>query len=427
MNGRSANRFLLALAVTALALIAPAAASAASQTFSAVADTYVASNHANTNYGSATRMYAKYSSPTEHMFVKFDVSLPSGATVTGATLKLYSGSGTTPSGVYVDGVADNTWTESAITSGNAPKLGQQIGQSGGWSTGLQYISTTLANNSIQNGLNSVGVVRPNTSSAVQFWTKEAAAQYASLLVVNYTAPAPAPWTVRGLYISWGCCSSELPTAATLGFNAVSVEPDRTRLDYIQSLGLKGLVWLGGYDNTTCSFLWSDDEVRTKVESINGDPDVLAYEIDNEPHASCPTAPQDIKNRVALVRSLVGPNIIVYITLSKDFAAFANTGVDLIRISAYPCSYEYGCVMQKIVDKVSEARAAGFTRMWAGTQTAGDSYYRPPTPDELDQIQQTWRDVGADGFVAWAWDGHGTTTPLRTNTALWPAWQAENAK
>jgi hypothetical protein len=245
--------------------------------------------------------------------------------------------------------------------------------------------------------------------------------------VDYTAPQSTPWAVRGLYISWGCCSSELPTAASLGFNAVSIEPDRTRLDYIQSLGLKGLVWLGGYDNTTCSFFWSDDEVRTKVESILGDPAVLAYEIDNEPHDySCPTAPQDIAHRVSLVRSLVGPNVILYITLSRDFAAFAHTGVDLIRISAYPCSYEYGCVMQKIVDRVAAARAAGFTRIWAGTQTAGDSYYRPPTPDELVQIQQTWRNQGTDGFVAWAWDGHKTTTPLRTNTALWSTWQALNA-
>lgn len=256
----------------------------------------------------------------------------------------------------------------------------------------------------------------------------AAALAGTQIAAKPARPPTRPWAVRGLYISWGCCRSELPTAASLGFNAVSVEPSRARLDYLESLGLKGLVWLGGYDNRTCSFVYSDAKVRRKVKSILGDPAVLAYEIDNEPHAySCPTAPQSIKRRVAVVRSLVGPHIILYITLSRDFAAFAGTGVDLIRISAYPCSHRYGCVMDKIVERVAAARAAGFKRIWAGTQTAGDSYYRAPTPAELAQIQQTWRDQGTDGFVAWAWDGHRATTPLRTNPGLWKAWKVENAK
>ncbi len=135
-------------------------------------------------------------------------------------------------------------------------------------------------------------------------------------------------------------------------------PPRSSRLPTQSLGLKGLVWLGGYDNTTCSFVWTDDQVRTHIAAINGHPAIRAYEIDNEPHAdTCPTAPQ-IKERVALVRSLVGPNIILYRTLSKNFQAFADSGVDLIRISAYPCSYTDGCVMQKIVDKVAAGAGCG---------------------------------------------------------------------
>jgi len=245
-----------------------------------------------------------------------------------------------------------------------------------------------------------------------------------------TAPTTQPQSasvVRGIYASWPY-AAESPTIAGLGFNAVSVGAFRDRLDYLQSLGLKGLVWLGGYDNTTCTFVYSDDDVRTHIAAINGHPAILAYEIDNEPHAdACPTAPQQIKQRVALVRSLVGPNIILYITLSKNFSAFADSGVDLIRISAYPCSYQYGCAMQKIIDKVAAARAAGFSRIWGGSQTAGDNYYRPPTPAELALIQQTWHDQGAEGYVAWTWDGHGATTPLRTNTTLWDAWKIQDSK
>jgi hypothetical protein len=170
-------------------------------------------------------------------------------------------------------------------------------------------------------------------------------------------------------------------------------------------------------------------VTDRVLDVRDHPAVLAYEIDNEPHDyQCPTAPQQIKDRVSLVRSLLAPyTAILYITLSRDFAAFSGTGVDLIRISAYPCSHEYGCLMQKIMNRVNAARAAGFTRIWGGSQTAGDAYYRPPTPEELAEIQQTWRDAGAEGYVAWAWDDHGATDPLRTNTALWNAWQVENGR
>ena len=242
-----------------------------------------------------------------------------------------------------------------------------------------------------------------------------------------TAAMSTALTVRGIYASWPF-ELEYPAVAGLGFNAVSVGAYRDRLDDLQLLGLKGLVWLGGYDNATCTFVYSDDDVRTHIAAINGHPAILAYEIDNEPHAdSCPTAPRQIKQRVALVRSLVGPNIILYLTLSKNFQAFAGSGVDLIRISAYPCSYKYGCVMDKIVSKVAAARAAGFTRIWGGSKTAGDSYYRPPTPAELALIQQTWRDQGAEGYVAWAWDTHGTTDPLNTNTTLWDQWKLENTK
>ena len=240
--------------------------------------------------------------------------------------------------------------------------------------------------------------------------------------------APASSMVRGIYASWPY-ASEYPTIAGFGFNAVSVEPWRDRLDDLQSLGLRGLIWLGGYDNSTCTFVRSDAWVTERVLDIRAHPAVLAYEIDNEPHDyQCPTAPQQIKDRVSLVRSLVAPyNAILYITLSKHFWAFSGVGVDLIRISAYPCSYQYGCMMEKIDAKVQTARLAGFQRIWGGSQTGGDSYYRPPTPAELAQIQQAWRDAGAEGYVAWAWDGHGTTDPLRTNAALWDAWKAENAK
>ena len=85
-------------------------------------------------------------------------------------------------------------------------------------------------------------------------------------------------------------------------------------------GLKGLLWLGGYDNSTCTFVRSDAWVTDRVLDVRSHPAVLAYEIDNEPHVyQCQAAPQQIKGRVSLVRSLLAPyKAILYVTLSRDF-------------------------------------------------------------------------------------------------------------
>src|SRR3954451_19048283 len=72
--------------------------------------------------------------------------------------------------------------------------------------------------------------------------------------------SPPAWTsakpVRGLYISWGCCRAEHATAAGLGFNAVSVGAYRDRLNHLKSLGLKGLVWVGGFCKHTRKIIFN---------------------------------------------------------------------------------------------------------------------------------------------------------------------------
>src|ERR687884_1758194 len=76
--------------VLAALWICPSIASADSQTFTPVADAYVSSADPGANYGSATRLEVE-GSPTVRSYLRFDVELPQGAQITGATLRLYTG------------------------------------------------------------------------------------------------------------------------------------------------------------------------------------------------------------------------------------------------------------------------------------------------------------------------------------------------
>ncbi|TMA43626.1 MAG: hypothetical protein E6J83_09970, partial [Deltaproteobacteria bacterium] len=79
-----------------------------------------------------------------------------------------------------------------------------------------------------------------------------------------------------------------------GFTALDRAAYRDYLDGLPA-GVKALVWLGDYDNTTCTWEKSDDWIRTHVEAIAGHPAIAAYYIADEPHLwDCPLAAVHLK-------------------------------------------------------------------------------------------------------------------------------------
>jgi RHS repeat-associated protein len=99
-------------------------------TFTAIADAYVAGDATTTNYGTATTLRAD-NSPDLNSYLRFHVQGLTGS-VTSATLRIYANSGSSV-GYDAYAVTDNTWTETGITYGNAPALGSQLGSSGTFS------------------------------------------------------------------------------------------------------------------------------------------------------------------------------------------------------------------------------------------------------------------------------------------------------
>ena len=107
-----------------LATHQPASSGTPTVTFTPVADAYVISTSASTNYGSATTLRVD-GSPVTNSYLRFVVSGLNGATIQSASLRIYANSANT-TGFAVKAVANNTWAEKTITYSNAPTVGATL-------------------------------------------------------------------------------------------------------------------------------------------------------------------------------------------------------------------------------------------------------------------------------------------------------------
>ena len=88
-----------------------------SVTFTPVHDSYVRDTRPDNNYGSATTLRAD-GSPVQDILMTFDVDV-GGATVSGATLRLYNVNSATLGGNFYE-VTDTSWDEATVTWNTAP-------------------------------------------------------------------------------------------------------------------------------------------------------------------------------------------------------------------------------------------------------------------------------------------------------------------
>ncbi|MEV6636230.1 DNRLRE domain-containing protein [Actinoplanes sp. NPDC051470] len=121
MRARRAVLALL-LAATAFTVTAASPASAATSTFSAVADTYVQNDTAGANYGTSAQVVVD-NSPVRRTFLRFTVSGVSG-TITSARLRLHtiSGNSGSPSGGTWSATSNTAWSETGTTWANQPAI-----------------------------------------------------------------------------------------------------------------------------------------------------------------------------------------------------------------------------------------------------------------------------------------------------------------
>ena len=414
------TRFRLVIVTSGASATAPSGTTAATA-FSPSADAYVNAAKKSRNYGATTDLRAD-ASPDVRTYLRFDIQGLTGP-VTRALLKLYAVKGSRI-GLDVRPVSDTTWGESQITYANAPPTGAVASSSGPFASG-GWISIDITSLVGSDGVLSMALTTAD-GAGIQLSSREAGANRPQLSIETAsTSPPPnsgSPYPIRGIY------DRDIDPQAALGFNFIDSGPYRDQMDVLAARGLKGFIWLGGYSNTTCTFNYTDDWVRSHVAAIAGHPAVGAYYIDDEPNAAaCPGAPAQMKTRSDLVKSIdPGPPTFIVQYHVDQFKLFAGT-VDLLGIDRYPCSIKYGCDYSKIDAAAAEADRLG-VRYWGVVQAHGDAWYRVPTPEELHQEFVHWRATHMEGYLVFAWrfPDNDPSMWLANNPALQDQLAVENS-
>ena len=179
-------------------------------------------------------------------------------------------------------------------------------------------------------------------------------------------------------------------------------------------GTRGLVWLGDYDNTTCSWQQSDAEVRGIVQNSVGDPKVAGFFISDEPDPfACPDAPAQHRARTDLIHQLDPSAFVVMVVDSNSGDQTLSQiplwkgAADYIGLDPYPCYTNKPCDYGWIDTVVQAADAAGLD-YWGVVQAFRDTgNWRWPTADELAHMLGQWSASHESGMMtfAWSWDGY----------------------
>ncbi len=185
----------LAAPLLTLAYASPQAAT--TLTINPVADAYVNSASAGTNYGTLTSLRVD-GSPVVDSFLRFSVSGLIGSSISQARLELHANSSSTK-GITVKAVANNTWGEKTVKYSNMPAMGAALATSAAVPSGA-WVSLNVTSYISGNGTYSFGVITPG-STAISFASRESGANAPRLIITpasptSTTAPTststPAP-------------------------------------------------------------------------------------------------------------------------------------------------------------------------------------------------------------------------------------------
>jgi acid phosphatase type 7 len=123
--------------------------------FAAVADTYVASDHPQTNYGAADRLEVD-GSQIQETYLKFDVSGVDGV-VTAAAIQLHVTNASPNSGGSIAQMSDVTWSESEVTYKSRPEISGVILSTLAAVSRADVVTFDVSQADIHNGMVSFGI------------------------------------------------------------------------------------------------------------------------------------------------------------------------------------------------------------------------------------------------------------------------------
>jgi len=183
-------------------------------------------------------------------------------------------------------------------------------------------------------------------------------------------------------------------------------------------GLQGMVWLGDYDNSTCSWQTSDSSLSSAVTAAKGDPKVYGWFFSDEPNPyACPNAPAQHQARSNLIHS-IDANTKTFIVLDSngfsgnmtqdaiDQIPLWKGTADFIGLDPYPCLANKSCNYTFIGNTIAKADAAGIPYvgvLQAFDGTGAGEQFRQPTSTELQTMVNLWAGSHEVGSAYFAWD------------------------
>jgi hypothetical protein len=252
-------------------------------------------------------------------------------------------------------------------------------------------------------------------AAFEAWTTDALVAF---LIIG-CAPlqgAPPATPDHGGFLSI-VLNTQDPAADAVGFTTVDATPEQLlRL----APGRMALVWLGSYDNGTCTWEQGDDEISRQIRDgrLATDGRVAGYYLADEPNSegNCPGAAAQLRQRSDLVRAL-DPDKRHFTFANIDdpglFAAFRES-VDVIGTDPYPCARAADCDWALIPSYVEALRRAGVTHYMGMLQVFSAGPWRWPTAAELRRMIMQWRMSDWCGALTFSWSYLGGSLPERTD-------------
>ena len=129
------------------------------------------------------------------------------------------------------------------------------------------------------------------------------------------------------------------------------------------------MWVGDYDNGSCSWEMSDADLTTEVNNAIGDTKVAGYFFSDEPDPNCPNAVADHKARSALIHSLDPAKFTVMVAdMNSDQASLDQIplwkgAATYVGLDPYPCRPNEPCNYSWIRQVIAAADAAGVGAVW----------------------------------------------------------------
>jgi hypothetical protein len=185
--GRPTVAAAMAAAVLACLVLVPPA-SAEVRVFSPAEDTYVSAAAKTSRFGAARTLRVS-ARPRRRAYLRFAVTLPGGATIRRAVLRLHPARHSRPVRLRAS-VARAAWSERRLRYRGSPRLGARLARWRGGRSGAGYQAVRLPRARIRNAPNSIAL-STRTRRVARFGSRES--RHPPQLAITFSvSPTPAP-------------------------------------------------------------------------------------------------------------------------------------------------------------------------------------------------------------------------------------------